>query len=195
MLNQIVGLARIPGSLPVAVAVALLAAAPGHADDPAAALTRLMQSRQINGLVFPNAAGASATVSRTGFIDLNNEFFQDIGANGRRCVSCHLPTAGWTVTPAQLRAVFSATQGGAIADAMGLGGIFRTNDGANSPNAPVATLADKRRAYSMLLNKGLIRVGLPVPSNADFVLIAVDDPYGFAGANELSLFRRPLPTT
>lgn len=195
MLNQIVRLARIPGSLPVAAAVALLAAAPGHADDPAAALTRLMQSRQINGLVFPNAAGASATVSRTGIIDLNNEFFQDIGANGRRCVSCHLPTAGWTVTPAQLRAVFSATQGGAIADAMGLGGVFRTNDGANSPNAPVATLADKRRAYSMLLNKGLIRVGLPVPFNADFVLIAVDDPYGFASANELSLFRRPLPTT
>jgi len=195
VLNQIVRLARIPGSLPVAAAVALLAAAPGHADDPAAALTRLMQSRQINGLVFPNAAGASATVSRTGIIDLNNEFFQDIGANGRRCVSCHLPTAGWTVTPAQLRAVFSATQGGAIADAMGLGGVFRTNDGANSPNAPVATLADKRRAYSMLLNKGLIRVGLPVPFNADFVLIAVDDPYGFASANELSLFRRPLPTT
>lgn len=47
----------------------------------------------------------------------------------------------------------------------------------------------------MLLTKGLIRVGLPMPSNAEFELVAVDDPYGFASASELSLFRRPLPTT
>src|ERR1700675_2488057 len=195
MFKKIVQLARIPASLLLAAAVAMLAAAPSHADDPAAALMRLMQSGQINGLAVPNAAGVSATLSRTGIIDLNNEFFKDIGANGRRCVSCHLPTAGWSVAPAQVRAVFSVTQGGAIADAMGLGAIFRINDGANSPNASVATLVERRQAYSMLLNKGLIRVGLPVPSNADFALIAVDDPYGFASANELSLFRRPLPTT
>ena len=47
----------------------------------------------------------------------------------------------------------------------------------------------------MLLDKGLIRVGLPIPAGADFTLVAVDDPYGFASSNELSLFRRPLPST
>jgi hypothetical protein len=47
----------------------------------------------------------------------------------------------------------------------------------------------------MLLTKGLIRVGIGVPSNAEFELIEVDDPYGYASAIELSLFRRPLPTT
>jgi len=45
----------------------------------------------------------------------------------------------------------------------------------------------------MLLNRGLIRIGLPIPANAEFELVAVDDPYGFASATELSLFRRPLP--
>jgi cytochrome c peroxidase len=30
----------------------------------------------------------------------------------------------------------------------------------------------------MLLTKGLIRVGIGVPSNAEFELIDVDDPYG-----------------
>ena len=30
---------------------------------------------------------------------------------------------------------------------------------------------------------------------AEFELTSVDDPYGYASAAELSLFRRPLPTT
>jgi hypothetical protein len=47
----------------------------------------------------------------------------------------------------------------------------------------------------MLLTKGLIRVGIGVPSNAEFELIDVDDPYGYASGTELSLFRRPLPAT
>jgi len=47
----------------------------------------------------------------------------------------------------------------------------------------------------MVLTKGLIRVGIGVPATADFELVAVDDPYRFASAAELSLFRRPLPTT
>src|SRR6185295_6768224 len=34
-----------------------------------------------------------------------------------------------------------------------------------------------------------------IPANAEFELVAVDDPYNFASASELSLFRRPLPTT
>jgi hypothetical protein len=40
-----------------------------------------------------------------------------------------------------------------------------------------------------------VLIGLPLPANAEFDLIAVADPYQFASARELSLFRRPLPTT
>src|SRR5215510_2120220 len=61
-------------------------------------------------------AGVTTTVSAKGSIDLNNEFFQDLGTNGRRCVSCHVPTAGWSIIPAQLRLVFEVTRGGAIDD-------------------------------------------------------------------------------
>src|SRR5205814_5233174 len=43
--------------------------------------------------------GVFTTVSSNAFIDLNTEFFQDLGTNGRRCVSCHVPTTGWTITP------------------------------------------------------------------------------------------------
>src|SRR2546430_2272929 len=148
-----------------------------------------------NGLPFPNPTGFASTFSTSGRIDLGNEFFQDLGANGRRCVSCHLPSAGWTIVPSQLQAIFERTRGGVIDDALGLGAIFRRNDGSNSPNADVSTLEARRSAYSMVLEKGLIRVGIGVPATADFELVAVDDPYHFASAAELSLFRRPLPTT
>ena len=166
------------------------------AEDHSLEPTQFERLRQIpNGLPFPNPTGFAATFSTAGRIDLGNEFFQDLGANGRRCVSCHLPSAGWTITPPQVQAIFERTRGGVIADGLGLGAIFRTNDGSNSPAADVSTLAARRKAYNMVLTKGLIRVGIGVPANADFELIAVDDPYGHANAAELSLFRRPLPAT
>jgi len=139
--------------------------------------------------------GVFTTVSAHGSIDLDNEFFQDLGTNGRRCVSCHVPTVGWTITPKQLKTTFDQTDGGKYDDGLGLGAVFRTVDGSNAPNADVSTLAKRKQAYSMLLNKGVIRIGLPIPANAEFELVAVDDPYKFASAKELSLFRRPLPTT
>jgi hypothetical protein len=151
-------------------------------------------TRLPNNTPIADASGEFTTVSSRGYIDLANEFFQDLGRNGRRCVSCHVPTVGWTITPAQLQATFDATRGGELADRFGLGAAFRTNDGANSPNADVSTLASRRTAYSMLLGRGLIRVGLPIPATAEFELVAVDDPYHYASAAELSLFRRPLPT-
>jgi hypothetical protein len=73
--------------------------------------------------------------------------------------------------------------------------VFRTNDGSNSPAADVSTPAARQAAYSMLLTRGDIRVGLPIPDGAEFELSAVDDPYRYASASELSLFRRPLPVT
>ncbi|HTL37653.1 MAG TPA: hypothetical protein VL326_31195 [Kofleriaceae bacterium] len=151
-----------------------------------------------NGVQVPNDHGHSSTYSRAGKIDLNNEFFQDLGTNGRRCISCHLPTAGWGITPEQMQATFDATDGGVTKDGFGLGAVFRTNDGSNRPNytaAELSTTEGRRAAYSMLLNHGLIRVGIGIPAGADFTLTAVDDPYGYASAAELSLFRRPLPST
>ena len=134
----------------------------------------------------PNPGGLAATFSTAGYIDLTNPFFQSLGSNGRSCASCHVQTDGWTITPGGLQARFDATKG--------TDPVFRTNDGSNSPLADVSTVEARRRAYSMLLNKALIRVGIGIPANAEFELAAVDDPYGYANANELSLFRRPLPT-
>lgn len=134
-----------------------------------------------------DATGVAATYSTAGPIDLTNPFFQVLGTNGRSCATCHAPQTGWTVTPARLRLRFFATGG--------TDPIFRPIDGSVSPNADVSTLAARIAAYRMLLTKGLIRVGIGIPPNAEFTLVAIDDPYGYASANELSLFRRPLPST
>jgi cytochrome c peroxidase len=155
-----------------------LASAPGLAGEP---------PTLPNMVAFRNASGVAATYSTKGSIDLTNPFFQVLGTNGRSCVTCHAPADGWTVTPPGIRARFGATAG--------TDPIFRTKDGSVSPNADVSTLEARLVAYNMLLSKGLIRVGIGIPNNAEFELVAVDDPYGYASATELSLFRRPLPAT
>ena len=136
---------------------------------------------------FANPTGIHRTYNVNGSVDFDNPFFQSLGTNGRSCGSCHQPADGWTIVPSNVQARFEATDGEDP--------IFRTNDGSNSPNADVSTVEARRSAYSMLLTKGLIRVGIGMPPNAEFALIDVDDPYGYASATELSLFRRPLPAT
>jgi len=137
---------------------------------------------------FLDQAGVLQTFTTAGSINSNSVFFQEIGTNGRNCGTCHQPSDAWTVTPAHIQARFQATQG--------LDPIFRTNDGANCPSADVSTLSARQAAYSMLLSKGLIRVSLPVPANADFQVIAINDPHSCpeTTANGLALFRRPLPS-
>lgn len=139
-----------------------------------------------NNLPFFNPSGFAATYSTRGYVDLTGPFFQDLGTNGRTCASCHLPGEGWSIVPASVRLRFELTGG--------TDPIFRRNDGSNSPTADVSTVAKRRKAYSMLLTKGLIRVSGPVPAGADYTLIAVDDPYQHASAADVSMFRRPLPS-
>jgi cytochrome c peroxidase len=139
------------------------------------------------GIFHPNPTGVSRTISSAGFVDMTGPFFQDLGTNGRRCVTCHQPAEGWATSVAGIQKRFELSNG--------LDPIFRLNDGANSPLANVSTVEARRRAYSMLLTRGVIRVERPIPQGAQFDLIAVDDPYGYANASRLSLFRRPLPTT
>ncbi|MYN18309.1 cytochrome C [Rugamonas sp. FT107W] len=133
-----------------------------------------------------NDEGASLTFSTAGAVDTANPFFKPFG-NGRSCATCHQPDNGWSIGPDKLAERFT--------NSGGTDPVFRLVDGAVSPLAATATLDQKRVAYSMLLTKGLIRVGLPMPTGAEFTLVKTDDPYNYASAKELSLFRRPLPTT
>ena len=174
---------RSNGRLRIAVAagVALMSIAGAiHAQVFRAPVTR-------DPLVTRDPSGWLQTSTPTGHVDHGNPFFQSLGSNGRSCNSCHQQQDGWTISAADVRKRFNATRG--------TDPIFRLVDGANSPLADVSTLAARKAAYSMLLDHGVIRVSMPIPANAEFRLTAVDDPYGYASAQALSLFRRPLPAT
>jgi cytochrome c peroxidase len=139
-------------------------------------------------LSFQNASGQSRTFSARGVLNPDNPVFQDLGTNGRSCVTCHQASEGWTMTPAGIQQRFDATAG--------LDPVFRTTDGSNCGDADVTTVAARRRAFSLLLSRGLIRVGLDVPAGAEFTIESVDDPYHCGAAlTSAALYRRPLPAT
>ncbi len=138
---------------------------------------------------FPNAAGILETYNvNAKAIDLSGPFFQSLGTNGRSCGSCHRPAQGWTISPDELKLRFETTQG--------MDPIFRTNDGSDCDhNIDTSTLQARRKAYSLLLNRGLIRVALAVPDTAEFNVLSVSNPYGCGDIGTLSMYRRPLPST
>jgi len=139
-------------------------------------------------LTFSNMDGQVQTVNVRGALEMDNPFFQDLGTNGRRCVTCHQPSNAWTITPANVQERFAATNG--------TDPIFANNDGANCEGAVAFSTRDRRAASSLLLSRGLIRVGLDVPTDAEFVIESVADPYRCPPAtNDVSVYRRPLPST
>jgi cytochrome c peroxidase len=74
--------------------------------------------------------------------------------------------------------------------------IFRTNDGSNCDHSvDTSTLAGRLAAYSLLLSRGLICIALPMPANAEFTVVSVQNPYGCSNPSMLSMYRRPLPAT
>ena len=135
----------------------------------------------------PNGTGLLETYNIGGGpIALSGPFFQALGTNGRSCASCHQPAQGWSVSADELKLRFLLTQG--------RDPVFRTNDGSNCDhNIDTSTLSGRRNAYSLLLNRGLIRVTMPVPANAEFEVVGVVNPYGCSDTATLSMYRRPLP--
>jgi len=140
---------------------------------------------------FLDATGFSATNSTTGSIDLGSPFFQSLGTNGRSCGTCHAPSDGFGLSAADAQLRYSLTQG--------KDPLFAQVDGSTCPTGPINN--------SLVLNNGLIRIGIQVPPNTtdpsppQFTIAAVQDPYGCAlstnsqGQQTASMYRRPLPTS
>ncbi len=147
---------------------------------------------------FADAAGQTGSVLSIAPVQTANDaFFQSLGSNGRFCGSCHQDQSNWTITPPLIQAIFTATGG--------TDPLFRRIDGATCPTDNVSTAAALQTAYSLLLNQGLIRIGLPIPSGSQFAVASVKDPYncttspttGLTSPTSgiVSVYRRPLPTT
>jgi hypothetical protein len=145
-------------------------------------------------MTFENPLGRLGMLNADGPVETKGHpFFEPIGVNGRACVTCHQPANAMSVSVENIRERWRATQGSDP--------IFAAVDGSNNPSLP----QDQASSHSLLLNRGLFRVGLPWPpkgSAAEFSIEVVSDPtgvnrdpiYGLKSANPtVSVFRRPRP--
>lgn len=137
--------------------------------------------------VFSDTTGEFTNLTTAASFDTTGPFFQSLGTNGRSCATCHQASDAWGLSAAHAQAIFTATNG--------TDPLFRPVDGAVMPTADTSTVEAKRAAYSLLLNKGLIRVGMTVPVDAEFAVLAIDDPYNAATATQINCYRRPPPST
>ena len=140
---------------------------------------------------FLDFTGFSGTYSNTGSVDLSGPFFQSLGTNGRTCGTCHQPSNAFGLSAADAQFRYFITRG--------QDPLFAQIDGSTCPTGPINN--------SLVLNNGLIRIGLTVPPNStdasapQYTITAVQDPYGCAlttdsqGVQTVSVYRRPLPTT
>ena len=150
-------------------------------------------------IAYPNEQGSLGVVLSEGPLATRDEpFFQALGSNGRACVTCHQPTDAMSLSVRTARERWEATGG--------RDPLFAAIDGANCPTLPQADKA----SHSLLLNRGLIRVGLPWPPKGpdgkpldpEFTLEVVRDPtgcnldaqYGLRSPKPtVSVYRRPRP--
>ena len=148
---------------------------------------------------FDNALGKLGVLNTSGPIEMKGHpFFEPLGINPRGCVTCHQPANAMSVSVESIRERWRVTKGEDP--------IFAPVDGANNPKLPQAL----ESSHSLLLNRGLFRVGLPWPPRDDkgravkpeFTIevvrdptgVNLDDTYGLKGVNPtVSVFRRPRP--
>ena len=118
-----------------------------------------------NGQQFANPSGTHATVStRDGSeLDTDNPFFSAaLGTNGRSCATCHAAEDGMSLSVSSIKERFE--------ESCGLDPLF-TGDGRNAPGHDVSTVDARRAASSVLLSKGLIRIKIRPPANAQYELV------------------------
>jgi cytochrome c peroxidase len=146
---------------------------------------------------FENPTGSVAVLNADGPVATRGHpFFEPLGRNGRACVTCHQPADAMSLS---VRSIARRWAAGGAKDS-----LFAAVDGANCPNLPVR----ERASHSLLLDKGLFRIGLPWPPRdaegraikPEFDIAVVSDPtgcnsskvYGLNSKNpQISVFRRP----
>ncbi len=138
---------------------------------------------------YPTTTGQVGVLLASGPADMKDHpFFTPLGSNGRACVTCHQPAYGMSFSAEAARELWRRTNG--------RDPLFAAIDGSNCPDQP----QELEKSHSLLLNRGLIRIFLPVPKNAEFSIEVVSDPpgcntspaYGLKSATPMvSVYRRP----
>jgi len=124
----------------------------------------------------PNASGTGSILNSNGLtLALTNPFFQPLGTNGRTCATCHQPANSMSISAATVQQRYTLSSG--------QDPLFAPIDGANCPDAVTSShvyaISDPANPHSLLLNRALIRIGLPWPPKGikpEFTIAGVWDP-------------------
>ncbi len=142
----------------------------------------LQERLDISGLIESDSTNAFSPGPTDGF-------FANLGTNGRTCNTCHVVEDGWTFTPLHAQLLRRNDP------------LFTPNDGSDCPATSASQGPDKERS-SQVVDFGLIRIGIAIPSTAGFSLVSATNPQRCAIAagssavgGQLFMFRRPLPST
>jgi hypothetical protein len=133
---------------------------------------------------YDNASGQLRLLNKSGEVETKGHpFFTALGSNGRACVTCHQPSNAMSLSLDLIRDRWAATKG--------KDPLFAAVDGSNCPDLP----QEKEESHSLLLERGLIRIGLPWPpatGKPDFRIEVVRDPTGCnKNPASISVYRRP----
>jgi cytochrome c peroxidase len=151
-----------------------------NSDDPVSASSD-------NLLAAKNDYGTAETFQVTGAVDSTNPFFQQLGTNPRTCATCHAAAQGWTMTSDANKLLFNRTVGQAP--------LFNPVDEGARPDEDISSPPAREAAFGpTTIDHGLTRFTRKVPANAEFTVLAVDDPSGFSTPAAILNFRRPSPT-
>ncbi|MEO5926250.1 MAG: hypothetical protein ABIR70_20685 [Bryobacteraceae bacterium] len=141
---------------------------------------------------YATTTGRVGVLLASGPVDMKDHpFFTPLGSNGRACITCHQPAYGMSFSAEAARALWRSSNG--------KDPLFAAIDGSNCPDQP----QELEKSHSLLLNRGLIRVYLPLPKNAEFSVEVVSDPakcntsptHGLKSATPMvSVYRRPRMT-
>ena len=99
---------------------------------------------------FPDSTGDITVVNMDGPIaTANHPFFQNIGTNGRACITCHQPSNAMGLSTDRIHQQYLDTRG--------KDPVFAAVDGSNCPSLPQSDVT----SHSLLLQRGLFRIALP----------------------------------
>ncbi len=108
-------------------------------------------------IVTDDPAGKLGTASTNQFNGgTTNGFFIPLGANGRSCNTCHVSDNAWTFSPDHAKHIARSN----FRDP-----LFAPVDGSDCP--PISPQLPDARNSSMVLNYGVIREQIGIPSGAD----------------------------
>jgi cytochrome c peroxidase len=143
------------------------------------------QGPRRNGATKLNCDAPPCDAVARGRAAFNDRNLKQLGGNGRACSDCHMPSAGFQLSPAAAQARFAALQAEREHNPNADDPLFRPVDADD-----FRTNGESASDFSNLLENGLVRVTMPLPLNVRLVDPATGQP---TDETSVDLWRAVMP--